>query len=62
MDTRRATEGPADILNSMSRNPTERNADGMRRSVSSRKAGKLSTNQNALEVQWRKPTHEEDYQ
>jgi hypothetical protein len=34
----------------------------MRRSVPSRKAGKLSTKLNALEVQWRKPTHEEDYQ
>jgi hypothetical protein len=26
MDTRRATEGPAGILDSMSRSPTERNA------------------------------------
>jgi len=29
MDTRRATEGPAGILDSMSRNPTERNAVNM---------------------------------
>jgi len=29
MDTRRATEGPAGILDSMSRSPTERNAVSM---------------------------------
>jgi len=29
MDTRRATEGPAGILDSMSRSPTERNAENM---------------------------------
>jgi len=29
MDTRRATEGPADILDSTSRSPTERNAVNM---------------------------------
>jgi hypothetical protein len=33
MDTRRATEGPAVVLDSTSRSLRERNADGMRRSV-----------------------------
>ena len=34
MDTRRATEGTAGILDSMSRSPTERNAVDMPRSAS----------------------------
>ena len=33
MDTRRATEGPAGILDSTPRSPTERNAVHMRRSA-----------------------------